>query len=105
MLEPSIGPWLTYCALREHHLPMMRHELKIALLRRAWGQSVGAIAASVSVSRSTAKGRVSNAMAELFDTLSVHVDRDGYAAGTWVSAHLGCCLHDAQAEVSAEPAA
>ena len=101
MLQPA-GPWAAQAALGEHHLPRMSAELKLVLLRRAWGEDLDGIAVWANVSKQTAKGRLDHALNQVFDTLSGPVRRDGYAAATWVSAHLPCRLPDEVAQLRAE---
>ena len=88
MLQPA-GPWAAQAALGEHHLPHMPVDL-----RPAWGEDLAAVARWAGVSEDTTKRRLRDALSEIFDTLSEPVRRDGYAAGTWVNAHLTCCLAD-----------
>lgn len=95
-------PWAAQAALSVHHLPRMRGELKMALMRRAWGEDLAAIARWASVSEATAKRRLREALNEVFDTLPLPVQRDGYAAATWVSAHAECCLAEEIAQLRAE---
>ena len=104
MLE-SLGPWTAFTALGGHHLPRMAPELKLVLLRRAWGEDLAVIAGWASVSPPTAKGRLERALGQVFDTLSEPVRRDGYAAATWVNAHLECCLAEEVAQLRAEATA
>ena len=49
-----------------------------------------------------AKSRLDHALNQVFDTLSEPVRRDGYAAATWVNAHLTCCLADEVTQLRAE---
>lgn len=88
----GIDPATAYRMLGEHHLPTMRDELKRALLRRAWSQSVASIAAHEAVSVSTAKHRLDQALCAVFDTLPEPIPRDGYSAATWAGCHVRCCL-------------
>ena len=98
----ACAPWAAQAALAEHHLPRMPGEIKLVLLHCAWGDDLSEIANCVNVSESTAKVRLNHALSEIFETIAEPVRRDGYAASTWVSAHLECCLVDEVAQLRAE---
>ena len=101
MLQQA-GPWAAYAALRDHHLPRMPADLKFVLLRRAWGDDLDAIAQRGNFSEDTAKRHLREALNAVFDTRPESVRRDGYAAATWVNAHLVCCLVDELAQLRTE---
>jgi uncharacterized protein YceK len=98
-MQQGLLPWSCYVALKDHHLPLMRPELKRLLLRRAWAQSTLASATAESVSPPTIRRWLDLALSQVFDTLLVPVPRDSYAAATWVMAHLDCCLQEQVVEL------
>lgn len=96
--------WRALEVLQAHHLPRMKREFQLVLVRRCSNQLVEVIAEREGISISLAKQRLDRATGEVFDSAPEDLHRGEHALGVWVAFHLFCCLKEALAVLRAEAA-